>query len=250
MEITLLQQCVFEFLGTMILVLMGDGVCAACTLNKSKAQGAGWVVITFAWGFAVMCGVFIAGPYSGAHLNPAVSVGLALAGTFPWASVAPYIAAQLLGGFLGAVLVWVFYKYHFDASSDNPDGMLCCFCTMPAIDKRGNNLFSEILATFVLVFIILAIGTSGNTAHMGDAPIGMGSLGAFPVTCLIIALGMSLGGTTGYAMNPARDLPPRLAHAILPIKGKRDSGWAYSWVPVAGPLVGGIIAAGLYLLVY
>jgi len=156
----------------------------------------------------------------------------------------------LLGGFLGAVLVWVFYKYHFDASSDNPDGMLCCFCTMPAIDKKGNNLFSEILATFVLVFIILAIGTSGNTAHMGDAPIGMGSLGAFPVTCLIIALGMSLGGTTGYAMNPARDLPPRLAHAILPIKGKRDSGWAYSWVPVAGPLVGGIIAAGLYLLVY
>lgn len=250
MEITLLQQCVFEFLGTMILVLMGDGVCAACTLNKSKAQDAGWVVITFAWGFAVMCGVFIAGPYSGAHLNPAVSVGLALAGTFPWASVAPYIAAQLLGGFLGAMLVWVFYKYHFDASSDNPDGMLCCFCTMPAIDKRGNNLFSEILATFVLVFIILAIGTSGNTAHMGDAPIGMGSLGAFPVTCLIIALGMSLGGTTGYAMNPARDLPPRLAHAILPIIGKRDSGWAYSWVPVAGPLVGGIIAAGLYLLVY
>ena len=250
MEITLLQQCVFEFLGTMILVLMGDGVCAACTLNKSKAQGAGWVVITFAWGFAVMCGVFIAGPYSGAHLNPAVRVGLALAGTFPWASVAPYIAAQLLGGFLGAVLVWVFYKYHFDASSDNPDGMLCCFCTMPAIDKRGNNLFSEILATFVLVFIILAIGTSGNTAHMGDAPIGMGSLGAFPVTCLIIALGMSLGGTTGYAMNPARDLPPRLAHALLPIKGKRDSGWAYSWVSVAGPLVGGIIAAGLYLLVY
>lgn len=250
MEITLLQQCVFEFLGTMILVLMGDGVCAACTLNKSKAQGAGWVVITFAWGFAVMCGVFIAGPYSGAHLNPAVSVGLALAGTFPWASVAPYIAAQLLGGFLGAVLVWVFYKYHFDASSDNPDGMLCCFCTMPAIDKRGNNLFSEILATFVLVFIILAIGTSGNTAHMGDAPIGMGSLGAFPVTCLIIALGMSLGGTTGYAMNPARDLPPRLAHALLPIKSKRDSAWAYSWVPVVGPLVGGIIAAGLYLLVY
>ena len=250
MEVTLLQQCVFEFLGTMILVLMGDGVCAACTLNKSKAQGAGWVVISFAWGFAVMCGVFVAGPYSGAHLNPAVSVGLALAGTFPWTSVAPYVVAQLLGGFLGAVLVWAFYKYHFDATSDNPDGMLGCFCTMPAIDKKGNNLFSEILATFVLVFIILAIGTGGNTAHMGDAPIGMGSLGAFPVTFLIIALGMSLGGTTGYAMNPARDLPPRLAHAILPIKGKRDSGWAYSWVPVAGPLVGGIIAAGLYLLVY
>ena len=134
METTLFQQCVFEFLGTMVLVLMGDGVCAATTLNKSKAKGGGWVVVSFAWGFAVMCGVFIAGPYSGAHLNPAVSVGLAMAGTFPWASVVPYVCAQLTGGFLGAVLVWAFYKYHFDATQDNPDGMLGCFCTMPAID--------------------------------------------------------------------------------------------------------------------
>lgn len=250
MGTTLFQQCIFEFLGTMILVLMGDGVCAATTLNKSKAQGGGWVVVSFAWGFAVMCGVFIAGPYSGAHLNPAVSVGLALAGTFPWASVVPYICAQLTGGFVGAVLVWAYYKYHFDATKDNPDGMLGCFCTMPAIEKKGNNLLSEIVATFVLVFVILALGTDGNMSHAGDTPVGMGSLGAFPVTCLIIALGMSLGGTTGYAMNPARDLPPRIAHAILPIKGKRDSGWSYSWVPVVGPLIGGIIAAVLYLLVY
>lgn len=250
METTLFQQCIFEFLGTMILVLMGDGVCAATTLNKSKAQGGGWVVVSFAWGFAVMCGVFIAGPYSGAHLNPAVSVGLALAGTFPWASVVPYICAQLTGGFVGAVLVWAYYKYHFDATKDNPDGMLGCFCTMPAIEKKGNNLLSEVVATFVLVFVILALGTDGNMSRAGDTPVGMGSLGAFPVTCLIIALGMSLGGTTGYAMNPARDLPPRIAHAILPIKGKRDSGWSYSWVPVVGPLIGGIIAAVLYLLVY
>ena len=250
METTLFQQCIFEFLGTMILVLMGDGVCAATTLNKSKAQGGGWVVVSFAWGFAVMCGVFIAGPYSGAHLNPAVSFGLALAGTFPWASVLPYICAQLTGGFVGAVLVWAYYKYHFDATKDNPDGMLGCFCTMPAIEKKGNNLLSEVVATFVLVFVILALGTDGNMSRAGDTPVGMGSLGAFPVTCLIIALGMSLGGTTGYAMNPARDLPPRIAHAILPIKGKRDSGWSYSWVPVVGPLIGGIIAAVLYLLVY
>ena len=162
----------------------------------------------------------------------------------------PYVCAQLAGGFLGAVLVWAFYKYHFDATQDNPDGMLGCFCTMPAIDKRGNNLLSEVIATFVLVFIILALGTDGNMGHAGDTPVGMGSLGAFPVTCLIIALGMSLGGTTGYAMNPARDLPPRIAHALLPIKGKRDSGWSYSWVPVVGPVLGAIIAAALYLLVY
>ena len=142
----LFQQCLFEFLGTMILVLMGDGVCAACTLNKSKAQGAGWVVITLAWGFAVMCGVLVAGPVSGAHLNPAVTFGLALAGLFPWCSVVPYIIAQMIGGFVGAVLVYAFYVDHFAATSDNPDGMLGCFCTMPAIDHKTVNFFSEFLA--------------------------------------------------------------------------------------------------------
>ena len=245
MELTLFHKCVFEFLGTMVLVLMGDGVCAAVTLNKSKAQGAGWVVISLAWGLAVMCGVFIAGPYSGAHLNPAVSVGLALAGKFAWSAVLPYVVAQMLGGFAGAVLVYAFYVDHFVATADNPDGMLGCFCTMPAIDHRTVNFFSEMLATFVLVFIILAFATSGNTAE-----VGLGSLGAFPVTGLIMALGMSLGGTTGYAMNPARDLSPRLAHALLPIRGKRDSGWGYSWVPVLGPVTGACVAAALYLLVF
>lgn len=246
----LLNQCIFELIGTLVLVLLGDGVCCACTLNKSKAQGAGWVVIALAWGFAVMCGVFIAGPVSGAHLNPAVTLGLALAGLFPWASVLPYIAAQMLGGFLGAVLVYAFYVDHFAATADNPDGMLGCFCTMPAIAHRSVNFFSEFIATALLVFLILALGTKGNAAAAGDIPVGMGSLGAFPVTCVIMSLGMSLGATTGYAMNPARDLSPRLAHAILPIRGKRDSGWAYSWIPVLGPLCGGAFAACLYLLVF
>lgn len=247
---TLFTKCVFEFLGTMILVLMGDGVCAACTLNKSKAQGAGWIVISMAWGFAVMCGVFIAGPYSGAHLNPALTVGLALAGSFAWNAVLPYIVAQMLGGFLGAVIVYAFYVDHFAASSENPDGMLGCFCTMPAIEHKTVNFFSEMVATFVLVFIILALSTQGNQACEAGVPIGLGSMGAFPVTCTIMALGMSLGATTGYAMNPARDLSPRIAHAILPIKGKRDSGWGYSWVPVLGPTTGAILAAALYLIVY
>ena len=246
----MLTQSIFEFLGTMILVLLGDGVCAACTLNKSKAQGAGWVVITLAWGFAVMCGVFVAGPVSGAHLNPAVTLGLALAGLFPWAGVLPYIVAQMLGGFAGAVLVYAFYVDHFAATSDNPDGMLGCFCTMPAIEHKTVNFFSEFLATFVLVFVIMAIGTKGNTPMAGDVPVGLGAVGAFPVTALIMSLGMSLGATTGYAMNPARDLSPRCAHAILPIRGTRDSGWGYSWIPVFGPLTGGAFAAAIYLILF
>ena len=225
-------------------MLLGDGVCAACTLNKSKAQGAGWVVITLAWGFAVMCGVFIAGPYSGAHLNPAVTLGLALAGKFAWSGVLGYIVAQMLGGFCGAILVYAFYVDHFSASSDNPDGMLGCFCTMPAIEHKSVNFFSEMVATFLLVFLILCLGTEGN------ANAGIGSLGAFPVTCVIMSLGMSLGATTGYAMNPARDLSPRLAHAILPIKGKRDSGWGYSWIPVCGPITGAALAAAIFLIVF
>ena len=245
MEVTLWTKCVFEFIGTLVLVLMGDGVCAATTLERSKAKGAGWIVITLAWGFAVMAGVFIAGPYSGAHLNPAVSLGLAVAGTFPWNEVLPYCVAQMLGGFVGAGLVYLYYKDHYKASTGNPDGILGTFCTMPAIDHKPANLFSEILATCVLVFLILAIGTQANTPA-----VGLGSIGAFPVTAIIMSIGMSLGGTTGYALNPARDLGPRCIHALIPLEGKRDSGWGYSWVPVVGPMVGCIIAAGLYLLVY
>ena len=245
MEVTLWTKCVFEFIGTLVLVLMGDGVCAATTLERSKAKGAGWIVITLAWGFAVMAGVFIAGPYSGAHLNPAVSLGLAVAGTFPWNEVLPYCVAQMIGGFVGAGLVYLYYKDHYKASTGNPDGILGTFCTMPAIDHKPANLFSEILATCVLVFLILAIGTQANTPA-----VGLGSIGAFPVTAIIMSIGMSLGGTTGYALNPARDLGPRCIHALIPLEGKRDSGWGYSWVPVVGPMVGCVIAAGIFLLVY
>ncbi len=240
----LLTKCLFELIGTLVLILLGDGVVAGSTLKRSKGLGAGWVVITLGWGFAVMCGVFIAGPYSGAHLNPAVTLGLAAAGKFAWAEVLPYICAQMIGGFLGAILVYLFYKDHFDATED-ADTKLGVFCTMPAIRNLWRNFFCEAVATWLLVFVILAFATEGNTPTLG-----MGSLGAFPVTMLIMSIGMSLGGATGYAINPARDLAPRLAHAILPIKGKRSSGWSYSWVPVAGPLVGGLLAALCFVLVF
>lgn len=244
MECSLCTKCLFEFIGTAILILLGDGVVASSILKDSKGYNGGWVVITMAWGFAVMCGVFIAGPYSGAHLNPAVSIGLAAAGVFPWAFVPGYIIAQLLGGFVGAVLVYLFYKDHYDAT-DDADSKLGTFCTMPAIMDKPRNFFCEIVGTFLLVFVILALAIKGNAPE-----IGMGSLGAFPVTFLIMAIGMSLGGTTGYAINPARDFPPRLAHFLLPIKGKRDSGWGYSWVPVVGPIAGACIAAAVYLIVF
>ena len=239
----ILTKCLFEFVGTAILVLFGDGVVASTVLKKSKGENGGWVVITLAWGLAVMLGVFIAGPYSGAHLNPAVTLGLAAAGTFSWALVLPYIVAQMLGGFLGAVLVYLYYKDHYDVT-DDPAAKLSTFCTIPAIRNYGRNLFSEIVGTFVLVFVILALSMQNNLPE-----VGMGSLGAFPVAMLIVALGMSLGGTTGDAINPARDLAPRLAHALLPIKGKGSSDWAYSWVPVLGPIIGGFLAAVLYCLI-
>ena len=241
---TLITKCIFEFIGTLVLILLGDGVCCATSLNKSKAQGAGWAVVTLGWGLAVMCGVFIAGPYSGAHLNPAVTLGFALAGQFDWAAVLPYIVAQMLGGFAGAVLVYVFYKDHFDATEDQAT-KLGVFCTAPAIMNKGRNFFCEALASWLLVFVILALGNKENLPE-----IGMGELGAFPVTMLIVAIGMSLGATTGYAINPARDLAPRIAHAVLPIKGKGGNGWDYSWIPVVGPICGGLIAALTYMLIY
>lgn len=242
MEYSLSTQFFFELLGTLVLVLMGDGVCACCSLNKSKGQGGGWIVITFAWGFAVMCGVLLAGPYTGAHLNPAVSVGLAIAGLFDWALVPCYVAAQMIGGFLGAVLVWAFYKDHYDATPDEAT-KLGTFCTAPAIRNYKLNLFCEIIATIVLVGIIISFNDAGNKA-------GLANLGPIPVTFLIVALGMSLGGTTGYAMNPARDLGPRIAHSLCPMKNKGGNDWAYSWVPVVGPMIGGILAGafGLWLL--
>ena len=248
------MKYIFEFIGTMVLILLGDGVCAATGLERSKAKGGGWVVIAMGWGFAVMTGVFIAGSVSGAHLNPVVSISCAIAGSMEWSAVPGYVIAQMLGGFVGALLVWLFYKDHFDATSD-PDTKLGTFCTMPAIEgHKMRNFFCEALAAWLLVFVILIFGVDSNMPHL-DAEgvhlhIGMGELGALPVTFLIMAIGMSLGGATGYAINPARDLAPRIAHAILPIKGKRDSGWGYSWVPVAGPIVGGIFAALTYMLLF
>ena len=184
MGTSLFMQCVFEFIGTAVLVLLGDGVVASSVLKGSKGYGGGWAVITLGWGFAVMCGVFIAGPYSGAHLNPAVSVGLAVAGIFPWTSVPAYILAQMLGGFVGAILVYAFYKDHYDAT-DDASVKLGTFCTMPAIMNKPRNLFCEIVGTFLLVFVILMLTVQGNTPT-----IGMGALGAFPVTMLIMAIGM------------------------------------------------------------
>ena len=240
----------FQTLFNYDTVSLGDGVVACTTLNKSKGLGGGWVVIALGWGLAVMLGVLIAGPVSGAHLNPAVTQGLALAGKFGWNLVAGYIVAQMLGGFVGACLVWVFYKDHYKATADQPDTILGTFCTMPAIWNPWRNFLSEFIATCLLVFLILAIGTQGNAFVAAGQNASTGALGAWPVTCVIMALGMSLGGTTGYAMNPARDLRPRCAHAVLPIAGKRDSGWSYSWVPVCGPMLGAALAAGLYLWLF
>ena len=234
-----------EFLGTLVLILMGDGVCACASLEKSKGKGAGWIVITMAWGFAVMCGVFIAGPYSGAHLNPALSLALAVSGSLAWEMLPGYVLAQMAGAFCGACLVWFFYKDHYDATED-PDTKLGTFCTGPAIRNLWRNFACEFIGTCLLVFCILMFATPGDTPD-----IGLGSLGAIPVTYLIIAIGMSLGGATGYAINPARDLAPRLAHAILPFKSpKRDSDWSYAWVPVLGPVAGALFAALSFMWIF
>lgn len=243
MEASLLVQCLFEFIGTFVLVLLGCGVVACVSLRKSKGEGAGWVVVTLAWGLAVMCGVLIAGPYTGAHLNPAVTLGLAAAGKFPWEYVLPYIVSQIAGGILGAVIVYVFYKDHFDATAE-AETKLGVFATIPAIKNYRRNMICEIVGTFILVLVILFMGDKENSSE-----VGLGSVGALPVALLVVVIGMSLGGTTGYAINPARDLGPRIAHAILPIKGKGSSQWSYSWVPIVGPLLGGVLAALLYLLV-
>lgn len=243
MEISLTMQCVFEFLGTLVLVLLGCGVVACVSLKKSKGEGAGWIVVTLAWGLAVTVGVWIAGPFTGAHLNPAVSLALAASGKFPWASVIPYIFAQILGGFTGAALVYVFYKDHFDAT-DDATAKLGVFSTIPAIENKWRNVVSEVIGTFVLVLVILFLGDKSNTSE-----VGLGTIGAIPVGLLVVVIGMALGGTTGYAINPARDLGPRLAHAFLPIKGKGSSQWGYSWVPVAGPFLGGLLAALVYWLI-
>ncbi|MGI0116286.1 MIP/aquaporin family protein [Zooshikella sp. RANM57] len=237
-----------ELIGTFFLILLGAGVVANVCLQKTIGHNAGWIVITFAWGLAVFTGVIVAGPHSGAHLNPAVTVGLAIAGLFPWTSVITYCVAQMLGAALGASVVWLIYKDHFDATDDHQT-KLAVFSTGPAIRNLPRNFLSELVGTFALVFVILYMaGPSLQLDGLSQAKIGLGSIGALPVALLVVAIGMSLGGTTGYAINPARDLAPRLVYSVLPIAGKGSSNWSYAWVPVLGPLTGAGIASMLYLL--
>jgi glycerol uptake facilitator protein len=236
---------VAEICGTFFLILLGDAVVANVVLNKTKSNDQGWMVITTAWGLAVFTGVAVAAPYSGAHLNPAVSVGLAVAGKFDWALVPSYILAQFIGAMLGASVAWLIYKDHFDATEDG-EIKRAVFCTAPAIRNPLSNITSEIVGTFVLVFVVLYF--TGASISEPETPIGLGSLGALPVGLLVWVIGLSLGGTTGYAINPARDLGPRIMHALLPIKGKASNDWAYSYIPVLGPIIGSVIAALLMLM--
>jgi len=234
-----------ELIGTAVLIILGDGVVANVALSKTKGNNSGLIVVAFGWAMAVYTGVFIASPYSSAHLNPAVSIGLAVAGKFDWALVPTYIAAQMLGAIIGATIVWIAYRDHFAQTTDK-DTKLGVFCTAPAIRNTFNNLVTEIVATFILIFGVLYILGPTININNKDEIIGLGSIGALPVALLVLGIGLSLGGPTGYAINPARDLGPRIAHFILPIPQKRDSDWGYSWIPVIGPIVGGIIAALLF----
>jgi glycerol uptake facilitator protein len=235
-----------EFIGTALLILLGNGVVANVVLTGTKGNGGGWIVITTAWALAVFVGVVVSAPYSGAHLNPAVTIALAISGKFEWAQVPSYMLAQMLGAMLGAFLVWIKYKDHFKATDDK--GLkLAAFSTGPAIRNTFSNLTSEIIGSFVLLFVIFYF----TNAEIVDtkAPVGLGSLGAIPVMFLVWAIGLSLGGTTGYAINPVRDLGPRIMHSILPVSGKGSSDWSYSWIPVIGPMVGASLAALLYLAI-
>jgi len=233
-----------ELIGTMLLILLGDGVVANVLLNDTKGNNSGWIVITTGWGLAVFVGVTVAGPISGAHLNPAVTIGLAIAGKFAWAGVGSYILAQMIGAMLGAFLVWLMYYDHFQKTND-PGSVLAVFCTGPAVRNYLSNIISEIIGAFVLIFVVFYI--TGAEITPSKIPVGLGSVGAIPVAFLVWVIGLSLGGTTGYAINPARDLGPRIMHAILPIKSKDTSDWAYAWIPILGPIIGAAAAALLYM---
>jgi glycerol uptake facilitator protein len=224
-----------EFIGTALLILLGGGVVAGVVLKETKSNNAGWLTIVVAWGLAVTLSIYAVGSYSGAHLNPAVSLGLAIAGSFAWSELPMYILSQLGGAFFGAVLVWLHYKPHWEKTSD-AGAKLAVFATGPAVRNTISNLVSEIIATAVLVLGLLFIGANKFADGLNPVIVGL----------LIVAIGLSLGGTTGFAINPARDLGPRLAHFILPIAGKGDSEWGYSWIPVVGPMIGGAIGAVVY----
>src|SRR5829696_1763030 len=242
-----MQAYIGEFIGTMILIILGDGVVAGVLLRNSKAENSGWIVITFGWAMGVAVAVYCVGQFSGAQINPAVTIGLAASGQFDWALVPGYIIAQFLGAFVGAVIVWLAYLAHWGETED--EGLkLGVFCTAPAIYNTPANVITEIIGTFMLV-----LGVSGIVANAGAAPAGAAAVigsGINPllVGLLVLGIGLSLGGPTGYAINPARDLGPRIAHAVLPIAGKGGNDWGYAWIPVVGPIVGGILGALLFFL--
>lgn len=236
METTLFQQLLGEYFGTMILILLGDGVVAANVLKKTKSYDSGWIMIGIGWGLAVAMAVYAVGWLSPAHINPAVTLGMAVAGEIGWGMVIPYTIAQIAGGFTGAVLVWLHYIPHF-RETDDQASILAVFSTGPAIKGTKWNLLSEAIATFVLVFGLLAFTQGDFTDGLNPLIVGL----------LIVAIGLSLGGTTGYAINPARDLGPRIAHQILPIANKGSSDWAYSWIPIIGPFIGGAVGALVFL---
>ncbi len=230
-----------EVVGTGLLILLGDGVVGNVLLEKSKGQNSGWIVISLGWGIAVFVGVYSSAAVSGAHINPAVTLGLAAAGAFPWDEVPSYLAAQFLGAAIGAFLVWLHYRPHF-AITDDPDAKLAVFCTGPAIRNTAANLISEIIGTFALVLGVFLLAAP----EIGDEKLTLGSLDALPVALLVTGIGLSLGGTTGYAINPARDLSPRLMHFLLPIPRKGSSDWSYAWIPVVGPSIGALLAAAVF----
>lgn len=235
-----------EFVGTALLVVFGNGVVANVVLSRTKGNNSGWIVITAGWAFAVFIGVFSSQAFSGAHLNPAVTLAMAQAGKFAWANVPGYVAAQMLGAITGASMVFLFYREHFKATED-ANLKLACFCTAPNIRNLAQAFFCETVGTFLLVLPVFLMTDAKIKfpfgSSIGEATIGLGTMGALPVGLLVFAIGLSLGGTTGYAINPARDLGPRIAHALLPIPGKRDNDWGYAWVPVLAPLLGGSLAA-------
>lgn len=234
----------FEFIGTAILILLGNGVVANLVLKGTKGSDLGWVGIAFAWGIAVFVAVFVSADKSGAHLNPAVTIGLATAGKFSWQLVPGYMIAQVLGAMMGSTLVWLTYKKQYDETED-PEMLRATFCTSPAIRSPFWNFVTEMIGTFALVFGVFFIA-GGNFS--GEA-VSLGSLDALPVALLVVGIGFSLGGPTGYAINPARDLGPRIVHALLPLKNKGKSDWPYSWIPILAPLTGGVFAALVYAFV-
>lgn len=240
-----MSPIIAELIGTTILILLGNGVVANVLLKDTKGNNSGWIVITTGWALAVFAGVIIAGPYSGAHLNPAVTIGLAIAGKFDWALVPGFVLAQLVGAMVGSFLVYLMYRDHFNATK-SPGLEAACFYTSPAIRNAKLNVLSEVLGTFVLILAVFYI--KGGELGEAKTPIGLGSIGAIPVTFIVWAIGLSLGGTTGYAINPVRDLGPRITHALLPLKDKNKADWQYFWVPIVGPLLGCAVAAILYLV--